>query len=70
MTVVADLGDRQNKKLRDKTKGDADYKTHEGNGKQVDTKLFAVEIVHIFIKVYIQTYKHVHLPHCCSHNII
>jgi len=37
MAVVAGLGDRQNKTLRPKTKGDADYKTHEGKGKQVDT---------------------------------
>jgi len=37
MAVVAGLGDRQNETLRHKTKGDADYKTHEGRGKQVDT---------------------------------
>jgi len=37
LTVVAGLGERQNETLRHKTKGDADYKTHEGNGKHVDT---------------------------------
>jgi len=31
------LGERKIETLRHKTKGDADYKTHEGNGKQVDT---------------------------------
>ena len=37
LTVVAGFGERQNETLRHKTKGDADYKTHEGNGKQMDT---------------------------------
>ena len=37
VAVVAGLGERKIETLRHKTKGDADYKTHEGNGKQVDT---------------------------------
>ena len=31
------MGERQNKTLTHKTKRDADYKAHEGSGKQVDT---------------------------------
>ena len=37
MTVAAGLDDRQNETLKQKSKGDTDYKTLEGNGKQVDT---------------------------------
>ena len=37
MAVVTGLAERQIETLRHKTKGDADYKTNEDNGKQVDT---------------------------------
>ena len=37
MTVETGWGARQNETLWHKTREDADYKTHEGNGEQVDT---------------------------------